>query len=150
LKIFVRFRNETHWKFEVIYQFEGINSSSFEVQLPIGNCLDLFVEIRDYLDGITRFNLSSITVTKEAFSGLLSSNLNQNEISQTISLITEEFNEKESQTIDKAISNGIPLTTISVSSLFSQVNLLVSNFSKKSTNKPIVVKISSNLSHLFN
>ena len=89
----------------------------------IGNCLDLFVEIRDYLDGITRFNLSSITVTKEAFSGLLSSNLNQ---------------------------NGIPLTTISVSSLFSQVNLLVSNFSKKSTNKPIVVKISSNLSHLFN
>ena len=116
----------------------------------IGNCLDLFVEIRDYLDGITRFNLSSITVTKEAFSGLLSSNLNQNEISQTISLITEEFNEKESETIDKAISNGIPLTTISVSSLFSQVNLLVSNFSKKSTNKPIVVKISSNLSHLFN
>jgi len=104
LKIFVRFRNETHWKFEVIYQFEGINSSSFEVQLPIGNCLDLFVEIRDYLDGITRFNLSSITVTKEAFSGLLSSNLNQ---------------------------NGIPLTTISVSSLFTQVNLQ----NEKPTNK---------------
>ena len=181
----IHFRNETHWKFEVIYQFEGINSSSalnfeinpppsngsceinprngttntlfnitcshwkikenikeyslftrtkqiiafspipsFEVRLPFGNPLDLFVEIRDYLDGITQFNLSSIIVTKESFSSLLSSNLNQNEISQTISLITEEFNEKESQTIDKAISNGIPLTTISVSSLFSQVNLV--------------------------
>ena len=82
LKIFVRFRNETHWKFEVIYQFERINSSSFEVQLPIGNCLDLFVEIRDYLDGITQFNLSSVVVTKQSFSNLLSSNLNQNEISQ--------------------------------------------------------------------
>jgi len=183
--LFVRFRNETHWKFEVIYQFERMNSSSalnfeinpppsngsceinpqngttntlfnitcshwkieenikeyslftrnkqiiafspkipsFEVRLPIGNPLDLFVEIRDYLDGITQFNLSSVTVTKESFSSLLSSNLNQNEISQTISLITEEFNEKESETIDKAISNGIPLSTISVSSLLSQVNL---------------------------
>jgi len=139
----IHFRNETHWKFEVIYQFEGINSSSalnfeinpppsngsceinprngttntlfnitcshwkikenikeyslftrnrqiiafspipsFEVRLPFGNSLDLFVEIRDYLDGITQFNLSSVVVTKQSFSNLLSSNLNQNEISQ--------------------------------------------------------------------
>ena len=179
--LFDHFRNEIHWKFEVIYQFERMNSSSalnfeinpppsngsceinprngttntlfnitcshwkikenikeyslftqtkqiiafspissFEVRLPIGNSLELFVEIRDYLDGITRFNLSSVVVTKQPFSSLLSSNLNQNEISQIISLITEEFNEKESEIMDKAISNGIPLSTISVSSLLSR------------------------------
>ena len=190
--LFVRFRNETHWKFEVIYQFEGINSSSalnfeinpppsngsceinprngttntlfnvtcshwkikenikeyslftrnkqiiafspipsFEVRLPIGNSLDLFVEIRDYLNGITRFNLSSVVVTKQSFSNLLSSNLNQNEISQIISLITEEFNEKESEMMDKAISNGIPLSTISVSSLLSRISIE----KEKSTNQ---------------
>jgi len=181
--LFDHFRNETHWKFEVIYQFEGMNSSSalnfeinpppsngsceinprngttntlfnvtcshwkikenikeyslftrtkqiiafspiptFEVRLPIGNPLDLFVEIRDYLDGITQFNLSSVVVTKQSFSHFLSSN--QNQIGQIISLITEEFNQKETQIMDKAISNGIPLATISVSSLLSQVNLV--------------------------
>jgi len=97
---------------------------SFEVRLPIGNPLDLFVEIRDYLDGITQFNLSSVVVTKQSISDLLSSNQNQNEISQIISLITEEFNQKESQMIDKAILNGIPLATISVSSLLRQVNFV--------------------------
>jgi len=181
--LFDHFRNETHWKFEVIYQFEGMNSSSalnfeinpppsngsceinprngttntlfnvtcshwkikenikeyslftrtkqiiafspiptFEVRLPIGNPLDLFVEIRDYLDGITEFNLSSVVVTKQSFSHFLSSN--QNQIGQIINLITEEFNQKETQIMDKAISNGIPLATISVSSLLSQVNLV--------------------------
>jgi len=190
--LFDHFRNETHWKFEVIYQFEGMNSSSalnfeinpppsngsceinprngttntlfnvtcshwkikenikeyslftrtkqiiafspissFEVRLPIGNPLDLFVEIRDYLDGITKFNLSSIVVTKQSFSDLLSSNQNQNQISQMITLITEEFNQKEAQMINKAISNGIPLSTISVSSLLSTVSIE----KKESTNE---------------
>jgi len=188
----IHFRNETHWKVEIIYQFEGMNSSSalnfeinpppsngsceinprngttntlfnitcshwkikenikeyslftrtkqiiafspipsFEVRLPFGNPLDLFVEIRDYLDGITQFNLSSVVVTKQPFSHLLSSNLNQNEISQIISLITEEFNEKESEIMDKAISNGIPLSTISVSSLLSRISIE----KEKSTNQ---------------
>jgi len=190
--LFDHFRNETHWKFEVIYQFEEMNSSSalnfeinpppsngsceinprngstntlfnvtcshwkikenikeyslfsrtkqiiafspvstFEVRLPIGNPLDLFVEIRDYLDGITEFTLSSVVVTKESFSHFLSSNENQNQIGQIISLITEEFNQKQTQIIGKAISNGIPLSTISVSSLLSRINI----DKEKSTNE---------------
>ena len=182
--LFVRFRNETHWKFEVIYQFEGINSSSalnfeinpppsngsceinprngttnntlfnitcshwkikenikeyslftrnkqiiafspipsFEVRLPIGNPLDLFVEIRDNLNAITEFQLLPVTVvkeelnlSKELFSDLLS-NENQNTIGQMIRLITDELNQ-----ID--ISNEIPLTSIFICPLMSRVNI---------------------------
>ena len=171
----IHFRNETHWKFEVIYQFEGINSSSalnfeinpppsngsceinprngtiktlfkvtcsdwkikeyslftrtkqiiafspipsFEVRLPIGNSLDLFVEIRDYLNAITEFHLSPVTVVKEEInlSKELLSNENQNTIGQMIRLITDEWNQ-----ID--ISNEIPLTSIFISPLISQVNI---------------------------
>jgi len=179
----IHFRNETHWKFEVIYQFEGINSSSalnfeinpppsngsceinprngttntlfnvtcshwkikenikeyslftrnkqiiafspipsFEVRLPIGNPLDLFVEIRDNLNAITEFQLLPVTVvkeelnlSKELFSDLLS-NENQNTIGQMIRLITDELNQ-----ID--ISNEIPLTSIFISPLMSRVNI---------------------------
>jgi len=178
--LFDHFRNETHWKFEVIYQFEGMNSSSalnfeinpppsngsceiyprngttktlfsvtcsdwkvkeyslfttttkqiiafspipsFEVRLPIGNPLDLFVEIRDYLNAITEFHLLPVTVvkeeinlSKELFSDLLS-NENQNTIGQMIRLITDELNQ-----ID--ISNEIPLTSIFISPLTNQVNI---------------------------
>ena len=181
--LFVRFRNETHWKFEVIYQFEGINSSSalnfeinpppsngsceinprngttntlfnvtcshwkikenikeyslftrnkqiiafspipsFEVRLPVGNPLDLFVEIRDNLNAIIEFQLLPVTVvkeelnlSKELFSDLLS-NENQNTIGQMIRLITDELNQ-----ID--ISNEIPLTSIFISPLMNQVNI---------------------------
>ena len=118
-------QNFTKWiLFDQMTNFENICSFSKWNSLEIRSYLSIRRNQQFIIwSSITNFNLSSITVTKEAFSGLLSSNLNQ---------------------------NGIPLTTISVSSLFSQVNLLVSNFSKKSTNKPIVVKISSNLSHLFN
>jgi len=179
----IHFRNETHWKFEVIYQFEGINSSSalnfeinpppsngsceinprngttntlfnvtcshwkikenikeyslftrnkqiiafspipsFEVRLPIGNPLDLFVEIRDNLNAITEFQLLPVTVvkeelnlSKELFSDLLS-NENQNTIGQMIRLITDELNQ-----ID--ISNEIPLTSIFICPLMSRVNI---------------------------
>jgi len=178
--LFDHLRNETHWKFEVIYQFEGMNSSSalnfeinrppsngfcqinprngtiktlfkvtcshwkvkeyalfttitkqiiafspipsFEVRLPIGNPLDLFVEIRDYLNAITEFHLLPVTVvkeeinlSKELFFDLLS-NENQNTIGQMIRLITDELNQ-----ID--ISNEIPLTSIFISPLMNQVNI---------------------------
>jgi len=177
--LFDHFRNETHWKFEVIYQFERMNSSSalnfeinpppvngsceinprngttntlfnvtcshwkikenikeyslftrnkqiiafspipsFEVRLPIGNPLDLFVEIRDYLIAITEFHLLPVTVVKEEInlSKELLSNENQNTIGQMIRLITDELNQ-----ID--ISNEIPLTSIFISPLMNQVNI---------------------------
>ena len=183
--LFRSYSNETHWKFEVIYSFETVSSSSavnfeinqplsygscrieqhigtintlfnvncsnwkfkenikeyslhmssrqiiafspissFQVRLPIGFHVDLFVEIRDILNGITRFNLSSVIVqwepmdlTEKSFSDLLSSG-NQNTIGQVINSINDELNRRYNQLIDKSPPS------LSISPLGSQINSL--------------------------
>ena len=92
--------------------------------MPIGFHVDLFVEIRDILNGITRFNLSSVIVqwepmdlTEKSFSDLLSSG-NQNTIGQVINSINDELNRRYNQLIDKSPPS------LSISPLGSQINSL--------------------------
>ena len=206
--LFRHYPNETHWKFEVVYSFGSITSSSalnfeinpppsnglchispsngttttvftitcsnwsnqdnikdyslysmsnissrskltiiafspvssFEVRLPPGNNLKLMVHIRDTLDCIAEYNLSSVHVLADSTMNLELINLfrqssddvknsilvqllssgNQNMIGQLITSFTEEFNQMNHQMIYKAVSNGVPLTSISISSLGSQ------------------------------
>ena len=192
--LFLRFPNETYWKFEVIYSFGTSNStnalhleinqppsngscdinpkigtistlfivtcfdwqieenikdyslytasqqiiafssvSSFQVRLPIGNHLNFIVHIRDIMNGITEYNLSSVTVLSESidlseqsFIELLSSG-NQNAIGQIITLINNELN----QILEKAIPSGLSLISMSISSLKS------SRMINMQTNPPI-------------
>jgi len=209
--LFRNYSNETHWKFEVIYLFENMSSSSalnfeinqppsngfcqinptigiintlfnitcsnwqsnenikeyslhtssgqiiafspvssFEVRLPIGFHLNIFVEIRDISNGITQFSFSPITVlsepidlSRQSFIDLLSSG-NQNTISQVITLINDEFTRLENQLIEKA---GIPLTSISISSLGSQPNI----FNRSSpVNESVQFEFLKEINHLAN
>jgi len=130
--------------------------STFDVYLPVGNNLNLVIQIRDILDSIAEFNLSSVNVSSDtnlttdlinSFRNSsnepinnpliqLISTGNQNTIGQIIHLLSEEFDHINNQTLEKAISSknlfftlfnkrllfvldGIPLTSISISSLDS-------------------------------
>ena len=98
---------------------------SFEVRLPAGSYHNLIIHIRDIMNGITEYNLSSVTVltesislSKQSFADLLSTG-NQNTIGQVITLITDEFN----QIMEKAILDGILRTSMSISPLGNQMNI---------------------------
>ncbi|CAF4054709.1 unnamed protein product [Adineta steineri] len=118
--------------------------STFQVRLPLGDdqtsLVHLTVYIRDTLDCITKFNLSSVTVTSDSIGitsllndiqnspnqlttnpiiQLLASG-NQNIIGQVITSISQQFNRMNNKNIDQAISNGVPSTSISISSLEDQ------------------------------
>ena len=90
--------------------------SSFQVYLPSGENQILFVEIRDQLNCLTKFNLSSISVGADSQlnTNLLSTG-NQNVVSQLLTSFSQQFNQINQQNIDKAVSSGIPLSTISIS-----------------------------------
>ena len=94
------------------------SESSFKVYLPSGENQNLFVEIRDQLNCLTKFNLSSISVETDS---QLNTNLlatgNQNTVSQLLTSFSQKFNQINEENIDKAVSSGIPLSTISISSL---------------------------------
>ncbi|CAF4198666.1 unnamed protein product, partial [Adineta steineri] len=120
--------------------------SSFQVRLPPGDdqtsLLHLFVHIRNQFDCVTEFNLSSVTVMPDLV-GLtdfmnniqnLSSELirnpitqllgsqNQNVVGQLIISLSQQLNKMNNENIDTTILNGIPATSISVSTLGSQTS----------------------------
>ncbi|CAF1144423.1 unnamed protein product [Adineta ricciae] len=96
---------------------------SFEVRLPFGKDLHLVIHIRDTLNGITEFNLSSVTVILEpmndSFIHLLSIG-NQNTIGQIITSLAEEFNQISEQITLNSFLARIPLASISISPLGNQ------------------------------
>jgi len=95
--------------------------SSFQVYLPSGENQILVVEIRDQLNCLTKFNLSSISVeTDSQLNTNLLSTGNQNTVSQLLTSFSQQFNQINEENIDKAVSSGIPLSTISISSLTTQ------------------------------
>ncbi|UJR18997.1 hypothetical protein I4U23_022127 [Adineta vaga] len=120
------------------------NLPTFQMYLPIGDnqtsLLYLTVHIRDQLDCITEFNLSSVTVLPDLtiindlinYTQNPSENIgtnpiiqllaskNQNLVGQVMTLVAQQFNEMSNENIDKAISNGISVTSISVSSLLTE------------------------------
>jgi hypothetical protein len=87
--------------------------SDFQVRLPAGENQTLIIHIRDTLDCITEVNLTVNVVPdtldlienlQTSTSQLLSSG-NQNIVGQVITLISQEFNKMNSETIDKAVSS---------------------------------------------
>ena len=115
--------------------------STFQVYLPKSgsndaSTINLLIEIRDYFNCITQVNISSVIITvdsNELDSLLTSSNEintgnkiirllssgNQNVVGQLMTSVSQQFNEINNENIDDAISNGIPPSTISISSLTS-------------------------------
>ncbi|CAF1417136.1 unnamed protein product [Adineta steineri] len=116
---------------------------NFQVRLPVGDnetsLLNLVVYVRDLVGSVTQVNISSVnviadlaiindlidkitnlssTITNNPIVRLLSSG-NQNVVGQMITSLSQEFNQMNSENLDKAISNGIPVATILVSSLGS-------------------------------
>jgi hypothetical protein len=102
--------------------------STFEVRLPAGNdntfSLYLFIHIRDTLDCVTEFNMSSVIVTVDS-SGI--SNLinilqystsslttdplvrliasgNQNTVAQIVILLSQRFNSNNTESLQKFVS----------------------------------------------
>ncbi len=103
--------------------------SEFEVRLPSGDeqtaWLHLFVHIRDQLDCITEYNLTSVIVQSDSSSisdlmntfqnstkslttnpliQLLSSG-NQNTVGQVLSSLSQQFNKINSESLQKAVSS---------------------------------------------
>ena len=98
---------------------------TFDVRLPAGDDLQLVVHIRDTLNCITEYNISSVTVLPDLTSGLdlintfrrspdetinneliqLMSTGNQNKIAQVISLFSSLLNQMTDRTIDEAVSS---------------------------------------------
>jgi len=105
--------------------------STFQVQLPAGDdqtsLLHLVVYIRDILDCITQFNMSSVTILPDSVgianlindvqssSGgtttnpivLLLASENQNIVGQLITSLSQQFNKMNNENIDKAVSSKI-------------------------------------------
>ncbi|CAF4263664.1 unnamed protein product, partial [Adineta steineri] len=118
--------------------------STFQVRLPLGDdqtsLVHLTVYIRDTLDCITKFNLSSVTVISDSIgitsllndiqnsSNQLTTNPviqllasgNQNIVGQVITSLSQQFNNINNENVDQAVSNGVPSTSISISSLEDQ------------------------------
>ncbi|CAF4334891.1 unnamed protein product, partial [Adineta steineri] len=116
---------------------------NFQVRLPAGDnetsLLNLVVYVRDLAGSVTQVNISSVniitdtatindlideitnlssTITNNPIVRLLSSG-NQNVVGQIMTALSQEFNQMNSENLDKAISSGIPAATILVSSLGS-------------------------------
>ncbi|CAF1360361.1 unnamed protein product, partial [Adineta steineri] len=117
---------------------------NFQVRLPTGDnetsLLNLVVYVRDLAGSVTQVNISSVnviadtatindlidkitnspsTITNNPIVRLLSSG-NQNVVGQIMTSLSQEFNQMNSDNLDKAILSGIPAATILVSSLGSQ------------------------------
>lgn len=112
------------------------SSSTLEVLLPAGDdqtaVLYLMVEIRDQLNCITQYNMSSITVWPDVvvISDLISNLQNpiaqllasgdQNTVGQVLTIVSQQVNMMSTETVAKAVSSGVPAASISISSLGSQ------------------------------
>jgi len=107
------------------------SESSFKVYLPPGESQILAVEIRDQLNCLTKFNLSSLSVgTDSQLNTNLLSTGNQNTVSQLLTSLSLQLNKRNQQNIDKAVSSGIPISTISISSLTTQSQPTNSSFNQ--------------------
>ncbi|CAF4396433.1 unnamed protein product, partial [Adineta steineri] len=98
---------------------------SFQVYLPVG-LLHMMIYIRDSLDCITEFNMSSINVTtdfdtiNDLINNIQNSTTNplvrilvggnQNLVGQVIISVSQQFNKMNIENIDNAVLNGIPAT----------------------------------------
>ncbi|CAF1443700.1 unnamed protein product, partial [Adineta ricciae] len=116
----------------------------FQVLLPAGNnqttLLHLTVYIRDQMDCTTVLNLSSVSVisdtiavtnlindiqsssnrsTTNSIIQLLASG-NQNLVGQVLTSVSQQLNQMNDESLDRAVSYGIPITSISISSLEAQ------------------------------
>ncbi|CAF4160578.1 unnamed protein product, partial [Adineta steineri] len=114
---------------------------SFQVYLPVG-LLHMMIYIRDSLDCITEFNMSSINVTtdfdtiNDLINNIQNSTTNplvrilvggnQNLVGQVIISVSQQFNKMNIENIDNAVLNGIPATSISISFLESQSSQAIS------------------------
>jgi hypothetical protein len=110
---------------EIIIAFSSV--SVFEVRLPCGDdntsSLNLFIHIRDTLDCVTEYNISSVIVTPDLLSindlintfqnstnslttnpfiRLLSSG-NQNTVGQILTSISQQFNKINIQSLQNAV-----------------------------------------------
>ncbi|CAF0892553.1 unnamed protein product, partial [Adineta ricciae] len=127
---------------ETMIAFSSI--SIFQVLLPIGDdqtsTLHLTVYIRDSLDCVTQYNLSSVTVLSDlteindlvnsiqsssdnsANSPLLQllASGNPNTVGQILSSVSQQFNKINNESVNKAVLSGIPAASISVSPLGSE------------------------------
>ncbi|CAF1000565.1 unnamed protein product [Adineta steineri] len=106
--------NETSLLNLVVY-VRDLAGSVTQVNISSVNIIADSVTINDLIDKIT--NLSS-TITNNPIVRLLSSG-NQNVVGQIMTALSQEFNQMNSENLDKAISSGIPAATILVSSLGS-------------------------------
>ena len=103
--------------------------STFQVRLPVGDdqtsLLHLVVHIRDTLDCITEFNMSSVTVLPDSVgianlindiqssSGGITTNPivqllasgNQNIVGQVIISLSQQFNKMNNENVDTAVSS---------------------------------------------
>ncbi|CAF3807836.1 unnamed protein product [Rotaria sp. Silwood1] len=125
----------------VIMAFSPV--SDFQVRLLTGEnqtlLLNIVIYIRDFLDCITEVNMSSISVISDSagindlINNIQSSSNeitnnpivqllysgNQNIVGQIITSLSQYFNQMNTESVDDAVSNGIPATSISISPLGS-------------------------------
>jgi len=107
--------------------------STIEILLPSGNNQRLTIQIRDQLNCLTEYNLSTLISVRSDFESIdnfqsstnnpivnLLASGNQNTIGQVLTSLSQEFNKMNTENVDKAVSSGIPAASISVSSLTSQ------------------------------
>ncbi len=103
--------------------------STIQIRLPAGNdntsLLNIIIYIRDTLDCVTEFNVSSVVVvsdseqinnlvvsiqssssgiTNNPFIQILASG-NQNTVNQVISSLSQDFNKINSQTVENAVAS---------------------------------------------
>jgi len=100
--------------------------SIIEILLPSGNDQRLTIQIRDQLNCLTEYNLSSLVSVRSDFESINNQIINllwsgnQNIIGQVLTSLSQELNKMNIENVDKAVSSGIPAANISISSLTSQ------------------------------
>jgi len=120
--------------------------STLQIRLPAGDVY-LVIVIRDQLNSITEYNISSSSIIVQAdlnaiddfitnsrsssneLVRLLASE-NQNIVSQLIVSLSQQFNQRNVDNIQRAISNGISYTNISISPLNTQPSSQTGEFNQ--------------------
>ncbi|UJR09103.1 hypothetical protein I4U23_013350 [Adineta vaga] len=128
---------------KVMIAFSSV--SQFQVRLPAGDeqtsSFHMIIYVRDLVDCVTEVNMSSVHVIVDSVSmndlmsnvqmsssdAVLSNNPmvqllssgNQNVVGQVLTSLSQQLNQMESESSEKAISNGVPAASVSISSLGS-------------------------------
>ncbi|CAF1074084.1 unnamed protein product [Adineta steineri] len=130
--------------------------STFQIRLPSGDnqtsLIHLIMYVRDIYDSTMEYNMSSVTVVPDSItinnfindiqnssSKILTNPIcqllysgNQNLVGQTMILLSQYLNNINRKNLEKAFLNDIPITSISISSLGSQILQNTSNVSNNS------------------